>query len=149
MKIFYNIFQKVLSELEKKRSSDFHWRPRMKVELFRENGKIHLTRDQKATFYYYFEKSMELPKKHSDEAVCVMPSVTGCQTLGTLFRKAKPILSDRGPSRFTFAANFNGAEPEEKTTINSTKTCSKFFIVSHNLSTPWQKSRMLGFEKRN
>ena len=68
----------------------------------------------------------------SVEAVWMMPSITGCRTLSTPIRNAKPNISDGGTSRYTFAANFDGAKPEQKrSTLQKVRT--KFSMTSHNL----------------
>ena len=82
------------------------------------------------------------------EALWVMPFVTGCLTLSTAIDKAKPNISYGGTSRYTFATNFIGNRPEEKT-MDCTKKLFKIFMTNYNLSTPWQKSRRLSFEKKN
>ena len=60
------------------------------------------------------------------EAVGVMPSGAGCHTLGTRIREAKPNISDGRTCRYTFAASFNAAEPDEKAT-DCTKKLAKIF----------------------
>ena len=80
-------------------------------------------------------------------AFWVMPSVTGCRTLSTAIGKAKPNIFHGGTSRYTFATSFLGKKPEEKT-MDSTKKLFNFFRTNYTLSTPWQKSRRLGFEKK-
>ena len=82
------------------------------------------------------------------EAVWVMPSVTDCHTLSTAISKTKPKVSDVVTSRFIFFSRFKGKKPEQKR-WTLPKICSIFFMSNHNLSTPWQKSRRLGFEKKN
>ena len=55
-----------------------------------------------------------------------MPSLTGCHTLSTPIRNAKPNISDGRASRYTLATSFTGAEPEKKI-IHSTKSLPKVF----------------------
>ena len=81
------------------------------------------------------------------EALWVLRYVTGCHTLSTAIRKAKPNISYGGTSRYTFATSFIGNKPEKKT-MDCTKKLLKIFMTNYNLSTPWKKSRRLGFEKK-
>ena len=135
--------------MEKKGNALFQTRPRMKAE----NGRNTSNTGSKGYVWPLVRWITGIASKTrmlSVEAVWVMPSVTGCHTLSTPIRKAKHNTSDGGTTRCTFATSFNGAKPKENM-IHSTKSFFKFFRTSHKLSMPWQKqkSRRLGFEKKN
>ena len=136
--------------METKGNAIFPSWPRSKVELKRENGRNTTNTGSKGYVWLLNRRIHGIASETrmlSVEAVSVMPSVTGCHILSTPIRKAKPNNSDGGTTRSTFATSFNGPNFEEKT-INSTKSFLKAF---HDQSTPWQKqkSRRLGFEKKN
>ena len=154
MKIFCNIFQKkLLSELEKNGSAIFYSGPRMKVEITREIVKtveIHLTRDQKLHLTTISKNSWNCPRKTNafgwssvSDAFCNRLSYiepTNSQDKPQYLRRRNILLY--------FRREFHWKKPEKKTR-DSTKKCSNFFMTSHKLSTPWQKSGRLGLEEKN
>ena len=150
--IVNNIFLgKVLSEMEKKGKAKFYSRLRMEVESTIENARNTSNTGSKSYVWLLVRRIHGIASEIqmlSVEAVWVMPSVTGCHTLRAPICKAKHNVSDRGTSRYTFGASCNGKKPREKR-WNLRTICSKVFMTSLNLSTPWLKSRRLGFEKKN
>ena len=144
---FFNIFHKhVVSELVKSGSAIFHCRIRMKVELIRGNGWNTYSTGSKGYVWLLVRKShgiASVTEMLSVKAVWVTPSVTGCHTLSTPIRKPKSNISYGRTSR-----ECHWSKPRWKKRSTPQKVCSKFFMTSHNLSTPWQKSRKLGLQKK-
>ena len=127
---------------------DFGW----KLSWVVNTVKTHLTRDQNVTFDYLFKNSIfDLLKKYIllVEVVWVMPCLTGCHKLSLPIREPITIISDGRTSRYTFGASINGAKPEQENDGLYKNNCSMFILATHKLSTPWQGSRRLGFEKKN
>ena len=128
----------------------FFYRPQMKVELTRENGRNTSNTGSKGYLWLLVRRSHGIASETlmlSVRAVWLMPSVTGCHGMNTPIRKAKPNISDRGTSRYNSAASFNEENPRKKQWALH-KICSKALMTWYKLSTPWQISRKLGFEKK-
>ena len=113
----------------KKMVKRFFSQPRVKVESTIENAKNTSNTGSKNYVWLLVRKIHGITAETqmlSVEAVWVMPSVTGCHTLSAPICKAKHNISDRGTSRYTFAASCKGEKPEEKK-MDSTKNLFKIF----------------------
>ena len=88
----------------------FSW-PLIKVELTCENGRNTSNTELKRNVRLLVQRFLGIASKTQMllvKTVWVMPSVTGCHTLSTPIRKAKPNFSNGGTSFYIFAASFNG-----------------------------------------